>query len=552
MLKRKMISRKLMASMLAVSMLAATFVGCGKGESSNGTVETNTEQASESNVTETQEEKPLYNVGSLPIVNEPVTLKILVPDSATNKNQKTAADAGIWEWLTEQTGITFEIESYPEEELRTKLPLIMTTPDDMPDIFMGFGFSAADTLLYGQNGQLLMLDDYIEEYSTYLKQAFEEVEGGYGAAVSADGHIYAVPAYNNKISVANYHMNSRFLENAGLSTEQPKTLEELYEVFKTIKATDANGDGIVGNEICLSMQPRMLKTGLLPAVGINCFWPWEGCLFDAKDDEVFFVPTSDEYKYLLEWLHTCYDEEMLDNEVFTQTTEEYKAKIKNDLIFMADAAYFSDPEGATWDGRTGCMMVEPLTSAVNDEQFWTSGATYQDYFGAISAFTEYPEVCMLLIDYLYSYEASLVSKYGLEGVDYVVTSEEPFVIDSAKPEEWVEGSGPSCFALPRYIRDEWTQPYDTVMTQERADVNAEFAKFAWQNYIKVTTEESDRINVLSTDLGLYCDDYWVGFITGQYDLEKDWDAYVKGCESMGVEELTEIYQSAYNRFYGLD
>ena len=79
-----------------------------------------------------------------------------------------------------------------------------------------------------------------------------------------------------------------------------------------------------------------------------------------------------------------------------------------------------------------------------------------------------------------------------------------------------------------------------------------YGRFGWQNYIHLTPEQTEQINVLSTDLGLYCDDYFVGFITGSYDLEKDWDAYIKECESMGVAELTEIYQSAYNTFFGVE
>ena len=50
------------------------------------------------------------------------------------------------------------------------------------------------------------------------------------------------------------------------------------------------------------------------------------------------------------------------------------------------------------------------------------------------------------------------------------------------------------------------------------------------------------MSVVAADLGLYCDDYFVGFITGNYDIEKDWDEYVKTCESMKASELTEIYQ----------
>ena len=124
-------------------------------------------------------------------------------------------------------------------------------------------------------------------------------------------------------------------------------------------------------------------------------------------------------------------------------------------------------------------------------------------------------------------------------------------MDRVDPEVSITG-GPTSILMPRWLRDEWIQPADTTLKKERDELVAEYGKMGWQNYVHFTTEESDQIAVLSTDLGLFCDDYYVGFITGEYDLEKDWDEYVKQCNSMKLDELTDIYQAAYNRYYGLD
>lgn len=544
-------NKKRIALLMAALMSTSCLFGCGQTttnesetqKSSESVTGTSTETAS----SETVEEKSLYNVGSLPIVNEEITLRVLTQDSAYNTYTR-AADAGMWEWLEEQTGIHFEVESYSAEELKQKLPLIMSTPDDMPDLFIRCDMTDGDILQYGSNGQLLMLDDYIEEYGTNIKEAFDTLDYAYGAAASADGHIYALPAYNASASHCAYSMNSRFLENAGVE-EVPTTLEELYEAFKAMKASDANGDGIVGNEIMWSSQTQTFKREALSMVGIACYWPWQGCIFDAKDDEVYFVPTSEEYKYLLGYLNKFYTEGMLDNEIFTQTTSEWSAKVDADLVFMGEA--LDDPEASNFKGRTGYFYAAPLTSAVSEDPFYVVGAPYQTGIGSIAANTEYPEVCVLLLDYLFSEDASKVSKWGLEGVDYKVVTEEPWILDRVDPEVSITG-GPTSILMPRWLRDEWIQPADTTLKKERDELVAEYGKMGWQNYVHFTTEESDQIAVLSTDLGLFCDDYYVGFITGEYDLEKDWDEYVKQCNSMKLDELTDIYQAAYNRYYGLD
>ena len=103
--------KKMMAFTLATFM-AFSAVGCGNEDVTN----TPATDATSESVAEIVEETPLYNVGTLPIVNEPVTIKILTQD-VTGRPFTKAADAGIWAWLEEKTGITIEVESYPAEEL---------------------------------------------------------------------------------------------------------------------------------------------------------------------------------------------------------------------------------------------------------------------------------------------------------------------------------------------------------------------------------------------------------------------------------------------------
>ena len=544
--------KKLVSLLLAVVMVVGIFAGCNTDKP----VETNPKetQGGTNKPTETQPketEPSLFNVGSLPIVNEPITLKVLTQD-ATGKAWESADKSGFWAWLEEQTGIHFEVESYPKEELASKLALIMATPDEMPDIFLNCGFGASNLQQYGANGQLLMLDDYIEQYGTNIKEAFATVEAVEGGAKSADGHIYAIPSISKNRSASIYVLNSRFMENAGLDAEKdaPKTIEELYEVFKAIQKADANGDGIVGNEICWSSTTKDFYRGALSMVGISCYWPVSGCVFDQKNDEVFFVPTSEEYKYLLSWLHKFYEEGMLDQELFTQTSEQRTAKNKADLVFMCNT--YDDPELASYAGRSGAFFLDaPLTSAVSDKPLVATSALYNQGLGAISGYTEYPEICMLLLDYFYSTEATRVAYYGLEGVDYVL-DEDGYGITASS--DWVYLSGPTTMTVNYWVNDESqvSAPKGTALAQRRTEYCTVYSSFAFQNYLLFTQEQADTLATLTADLGLYCDDYFVGVITGNYDLDKTWDEYVKNCEAMELDTITQIYQDSYNVFFGLN
>lgn len=551
-MKLKSLTALLLAGVMAMGCLS----GCGQqtsGKQESSTSESKTEQSSSVASSSTVEEEPsLFNEpGVLPIVNEPVTLKVLTQDQPSNKETGGETEKSLlWEYLEEKTGVHFEVESYPIEELKNKLPLIMATPDDMPDLIWRCDLTASDILNYGMNGQILMLDDLIAEYGPNIQECFDTLDGAYGAAVAADGHIYSLPSYNG--SASNQHgggMNQQYLDNIGM--DAPATFDELYDVFKAIKAHgDANGDGIKNNEYCWSGIMDSFRRGAMVMAGLNCYWPWQGCTFDAVDDEVFFVPTSERYRELLTWLNKFWEEDMIDKEVFTQTSQELNAKREENRCFYMNGV--QDPESSSWSGVEGDFWPTPIVLHEGDEPLVTLGASYQTDIGAVSAYTEYPEICVMVMDYLFTEEGSMVAKFGQEGIDYEVVTEEPLVLKSlAASGSLGEAHTKTPVLVPRWVRDEWRQPDSTQLGRDKRALANEYGKFAFQNYLKFTTEESDTISVISADLGLFCDDYFVGFINGTYDIEKDWDAYVKECESMKLDELTAVYQTAYNRYYGI-
>lgn len=517
--------KSILALTLAILLLASCFAGCGGGG---------------------EEQKPdvKFNVGSLPIVDEKITLKVLTQNPA-DSTHSVAADVGYWKWLEEQTGIHFEVESYSAEELANKLPLIMADPSQMPDLFIACNFKDENAMSYGENGQLLKLNDLIDQYGTNIKAMFEDSATALGASVLADGSIYSMPAMNGTPTTTNYAINERFFTNCGLTL--PTTLEELAASLKIMRNKDANGNGIAGDEVLWSNQPSVFKRVALAMVGINCYWPWQGVLVDDRDGDVFFVPTSEEYKYLLTILNDLYENKCIDPEIFTQGHTQLVDKRTKDLVVICD--WTDDPEKPDYTGNSGWTYITNVTSAKHDTPTLPQGSDYQIHIGSISAFTKYPEICMLVLDYMYSKEASIVSKYGLEGTDYVVTSEDPWTIVSAS-ESFGLGYGPTPFLTPRYITADQIMPGATTLTRLAQQKAKETGTFAWQNYVHLTAEDAATLTEINADLGLLCDDYWAGFITGKYDLEKDWDAYVTKCQQLRADEAVEVYQNAYDVFFG--
>lgn len=517
--KTKQVMKRVAALSMAVVMSQGMMVGAEEGNTS------------------------LFNTnGTLPIVNEEITLKVLTLEESNHPTGHNYTSK-LFDYLTEQTGIKFEIEAYTAEEMTQKLPLIMAS-NELPDIFLRCNLTSGELLSYGEQGILLAMDDLIEEYGYYTKQIFETYDDAERSFKSVDGHIYGLPRVYLDNPNGSTNINKRWLDNLGL--EMPETLEELYDVLVAFKEQDANGNGDPDDEIPMglgSLQSMGFKNASMQWVGINQYWPITGARFDVDEDgKVFLTPTSDNYRYLMEMLHKFYAEGLLDNECLTQTADEYAAKKEADIYGVASSWTDKEKEVANVDEQ-----YLFLTSAVNDEYFYSSGGHYNPGLFAISASTEYPEICYLLGDYIYSEDISWKSLYGVEGEDYEIDAETGKMVANSNGNMYT-------LYINAWVRDEWLQEGKTVDEEKGAvwQKQLDSYKFAFQNSIPYSVEETDTISELGTDIGAVIDEYYVQFITGDKSLDDDsWNAYVDLVNSLGAEELTAVYQQAYDRYMSM-
>ena len=63
-----------------------------------------------------------------------------------------------------------------------------------------------------------------------------------------------------------------------------------------------------------------------------------------------------------------------------------------------------------------------------------------------------------------------------------------------------------------------------------------------------TEEEGTERSTLMTDIDSYRGMMRAAFITGESDIDAEWDNYVNTLKNMGLERLVEIEQAAYDRF----
>ena len=64
-----------------------------------------------------------------------------------------------------------------------------------------------------------------------------------------------------------------------------------------------------------------------------------------------------------------------------------------------------------------------------------------------------------------------------------------------------------------------------------------------------TQEETEVYTDIKTTLDTYRDEATANFLAGNTDIDANWDAYVAELENIGLSELLEVVQAAYDRMY---
>ena len=64
----------------------------------------------------------------------------------------------------------------------------------------------------------------------------------------------------------------------------------------------------------------------------------------------------------------------------------------------------------------------------------------------------------------------------------------------------------------------------------------------------LTEDENEVYTDYWTEIDSYIAEKTAKYITGELDVEADWDTFVKDLENLHLQDVIDAYQSAYDRF----
>lgn len=494
------------------------------------------------------------NKTGMPIVNDEIEVSGFAAKFFSSQNWN---DLMLWNEFEKMSNIKVNWDTIQTEGLVEKRNLLITG-GNYPEMFFASAFSKTDLIKYGEQGIFLPLNDYIDEYAPNFKKILEEYPSVKQGVTMADGKIYGFPTiYDPAFEGLRGGMpwiNDEWLEKLGL--ENPKSLDEFYDVLKAFKDQDANGNGKPDEEgwgSSYGIDP-VINT-LRGSFGLNKQGTMNINLqFKEGTEEFEYVPTTEGYKELLQYLNKLYEEGLLQQDIFTKEAHEFAAEASKGNYGVLSSI---DPAELLKLDSYGSMEVlagesgEPLYTAVSN------GLGNLGMF-VLTDKAENPEALVRWIDHLYGDEGTKMFFMGFEGVTYeedadgnfkyleeITDNPDGLNMDQAISEylTWPGGY------YPGIVREEFFQGAEA---KENSRLNAEKTKpyrvaddgiLPGLNY---TVKENDEISAITTDLQTFIDESKAEFITGKRDFAK-WDEYVATVEKMGVDKYLEIAQEVYER-----
>ena len=568
--------KKFIALLLTLTTLFVS--ACGSNNSEPEKVEESKSEATE-----------VTGTGTTENADEEVTLTIgLVPNSLTTDYD----DNYMTNLIEEVTGINIEFYFFPSDttEAKQKFSMMVAGGEKLPDIVV-LNLSDVECYNYGSDGYFIPLNDYMENDAvnwnkTMDKWATEkQKENVLAGAYSFDGNIYAYPTFyvSPGDAVALYmSINQQWLDN--LDLEVPTTTDELYAVLKAFKEQDANGNGDPNDEIPLVGHTDWkgnVCTFLLNSFTYYAFEKNHSYQLNVEDGQLSAPFVTEEFREGLRFIRKLVEEGLLSDMSFSQGKDELvsvmQAPDDQDTIVGAFVGHPSIILGQKNSRVMDYVGIDSLEGPDGVEwvPFDYQAGTYNTF---ITSDCENPDAAWRLLDAMADEEMSISMRRGEKGVDWEYVDEGEAIyntlelVDGAYTKTigtsnvWNEENNKIWHSnifniLPPALNGSGLSSYDGgEITDPKTyleyvlcypSVGRRYNMHPDEMPIKITynEEETNQINDIKNSIQTYVNESIVRFVTGDLDIEKDWDSYLAELESIGLAQYMEVSQVAYDRVY---
>ena len=549
--------KQVIAATLAAGM-ALSLTACGGKDS----VELNSGELQEVDLADLQfplkEKATLTGMTSFPANTE------------SNPNNRT-----IFKRLQEKTNVEIEWTAIQSDQWGDKITLNMANPKTLTDFIFTAGFGDSDLLKYADQGIIIPLEEYIDAYMPNLSAVFEKYPEYRTMSTDSEGHIWALPWIeqlgSEKTAIQTIDnmsfINKKWLDFLGL--EMPTTVDEFEQVLIAFRdhASELQAEFNIYGSI-IPMSCIVNDGGQDPCILINGFGEGYGDADKGRhiavtdDLKVICSATQQGFKDGIAWLHSLYEQGLIDPEAFTQEWSTYVSKGKSGrygVCFSWDVANI--------DNLQDWVPLPALTADTRNitpqNGSFTSG--YDRGRCVVTAVAKNPALVCAWLDQMYDPFQSPQNNWGTygedDGFDIFELGENEngeemlkhAPLGDASPVEVREAEA---VGGPLAILDEYYGVYVTCPddAQYRLDWIKDYytpdmnTKYVYPN-VFMSQEDTEELSNLQADIQKTINANKSDWIMNGF-TDADWDQYLKDLDAYGLQDYLAIFQKYLDAFYG--
>ncbi|MDR1530815.1 MAG: extracellular solute-binding protein [Clostridiales bacterium] len=545
---------------LAVVMVAMMFVtSCGSNAPAGGGA--NPPASAESAAEDSdgrQMEGNMYLTG-LPIVKEKETFTMLVDDNGTPEEKV------LYQIFEEQTNVHVELILFPYETAKERKN-IMINSGDYPDAMGGWILTDNDVMTMSMIDKIIIpLEGLFEKYAPRVMTVLD-IPGVRDTVTLPDGHIYTLPyAVGEPLVTFLPWINVKYLEQVGLP--MPETTEDFKNVLIAFRDKLPLVEG--QKVIPFSGSPNNLGLGTMAGwFGLNASSAAKNAgYFAIIDGEIENTAIRPEYKEFVKYFADLYKEGLIDQELFTQDEAAWKAKgmIGTGLYgvsFGYGAGDFAPKVTEDTTIRQTDYEALPVLRApgVDKPVFRRNGfgVTIFRTQLVITDAAENPETIVRWWNNVFELDNSMTTNLGPYGIGIEKLPDGQYreldknvTLPSEEERAKYEWGAIWTQSLPKY-----QPPEIKILPPEGKGPNypeKDIADALYEPYLEeevvpdfwIGEDVAEQNAELQTAITDYINQKTAQWVSGQADVEAEWDAYLAQLDKLGLQELIKIKKDAY-------
>ena len=440
---------------------------------------------------------------------------------------------------------------------------------EIPDVFaLHSRLNKAQVYEYGSAGMFIDYRDYLD-YMPNVKAMFEKYPEALEMVINEDGSIYTLPQIGNVAGNANPIMIRTDMMKAAGWDEVPTTTDEFLQCIKDLQAKF--GDDPEFQAFNAKLAGQMIWNS---DKGGSCimrhFFPAFGELLmtdvtvapNGKD--VVFGGNTEQYKRTLKYLNEIWESGAFGTDIYTEDGTVSRVLVNSNKVASGVAMETLTPDNFE-SGKIELEVVPGLTSAYNSESVVVPAWNIGWFNMMVSSKCADIETACRWIDAFYSTRENPLNESGSLwamaftkgelGVDWTINEEEKTFVytDHEGYDSGTAWKAANLFyTTPGMYEFNYAEGGNTGTNAEVVGILERQAEyFVLPAYdlavLNLTEDEQDIYNDYWSGIDAYMTEMTAKFITGELEVDAEWADFCAELDALGLQELLDMYQGAYDR-----